>query len=258
MGAVVLLSAAIGLALYGAILRLPRFSPRQRLVLSLGYRPAGRGGSGHRSGPAGTAQRRTRAWLAAGGALFALAPWLLLGAEIRWGAVALYTLLPPLGAGVWFWLRSQRREALLSRAYPDLLAHLVAQARAGAGTFQAFATAPPVLREPLRQEVEELIADMRVAPFPAALQRFAERCGIPEVRAFAANAIHQQSLGIALRQVLESEEAHILALARQAMRQRIQRTSITMAAVTVILLINGLIIYMLPVVQEMYRLAGQP
>lgn len=254
MGAVVLLSAAIGLALYGALLRLPRFSPRQRLVSRLGHRPLAAAPS-RISDPA---LRRAQAWLAGGGLLISLAPWLLLGTEIRWGALMLYTLLPPLGAGAWFWLRGRRREALLSRAYPDLLAHLVAQARAGAGTFQAFATAPPVLREPLRQEVEELIADMRIAPFPAALGRFAQRCGIPEVRAFAANAIYQQSLGIALREVLESEEAHILAMARQAMRQRIQRTSITMAAVTVILLLNGLLIYMLPVVQGMYRLAGQP
>jgi hypothetical protein len=127
-----------------------------------------------------------------------------------------------------------------------------------AAVLQAVASSPPVLREPLRGEVEQLVADLKLSPFAEALQRFAERCDTPAIRAFAAHATHQLALGMTLPDLLAAEEAHVLAMARQGARQRIQRSAIVMAAVTVILLCNGLLVYFTPVLYDLTRFLAKP
>jgi Flp pilus assembly protein TadB len=201
--------------------------------------------------------RRYQAMLAGSAAFLLILPWLLFA---RTPALVPLLLYPALLGGLpeaWLYLQTRRRKALIARAYPDLLAHLVTQTRAGAGTLQAFASSPPVLREPLRGEIADLIADLAIAPFPAALERFAERCDTPEIRAFAHNVIYQQSLGIALPEVLASEEAHTVAMAKQQLRQRIQVSAVVMASVTVVLLLNGLLVYFTPVLYDLSRLIAQ-
>lgn len=250
MGAVVLISAAMGLSIYGIMLALPRLSPRQSLVLRLRPAPAAAVGA--------PAHHRWRLYLAVAGLFLAALPWLLANRPVAWQAAIGYPLVLGALPGLWGRLQARRRLALLALQFPDLLAHLGAQTQAGAGTLQAFATAPQVLPQPLCIEVEELLADLSVSPFPAALQRFADRCAIPEVRDFVGQVIFQQSLGIGLTEVLADQEAHALAMTRQLRRQRIQRAAVAMAAVTVVLLINGLFIYLLPLVDDLYRLADQP
>lgn len=246
MGAVLLIALTASLVVYGVVIMLPRFSPRRDLVRRLGMRRGVR-----------TAQVwLMQAGLAGGAAAIVLTPWVLFGLSPDWVALAVYPLVGWTGPLAWIWLGRRRRQALMARTYPDLLSHLAAQTQAGASTLQAFASVPPVLREPLRSEVEDLIADLRVAPFPAALERFAQRCGVPEVRDFAHHVTYQQSLGIALAEVLEAEEAHTLAMARQTVRRRIQASAVVMAAVTVILLVNGLMIYLTPVAFAFTRLVA--
>jgi len=265
VGTVLMLAVALGLAAYTAVTMLPRYSPRAGMIRRLGHLPVGplRADTGlavrlrqvpvtRRLPP--QRFRLLQAGLAGGAAALILAPWSLFHLAPDWGALALYPPLLWAAPEVWLWLQARRRHALLTRAYPDLLAHLTTQTRAGAGTFQAFASCPPVLREPLRDEVEELIADLRVAPFPAALQRFADRCGTPETRAFAQSIIYQQSLGIALPEALAAEEAHAVAMARQQVRQRIQASAVAMASVTVVLLLNGLLVYFTPVLFDLMGL----
>ncbi len=269
MGAILLFAAAAGLATFGLLMALPAFSPRRFMVRRLGPVPVVPAQSmrvrrlalrlrevpqTRRLSPAQF--RLIQAGAAGAAALLVGAPWLLFGLHLNLVALLLYPAAAWGAPELWLWLQARRRKALLTRTYPDLLAHLVTQTRAGAGTLQAFASSPPVLREPLRSEVEDLIADMRIAPFPAALQRFADRCDVPEVRAFAQNVIYQQSLGIALSEVLESEEAHALAMARQTTRQRIQGSAIAMATVTVILLLNGLAIFLTPLFFDFLQLVG--
>lgn len=268
MGAVLLLSLSLGLAVYGAVLSLPRFSGRTGMIRRLGPRPLPAGAEGRlgrwllqvpitrRLSPLRFRQLQTA--LAGSAALLLGMPWLLFGEDVSLLPLALCPSALWAAPEVWLWLQVRRRKVLLARAYPDLLAHLAAQTRAGAGTLHAFTSSPPVLREPLRGEVEELIADLLVAPFPAALQRFADRCGIPAIRTFAQNVIHQQALGISLPDVLAKEEAHTLAMAKQALRQRIQASGIVMAAVTVVLLLNGLAIYFTPVLTDLFKLIAAP
>jgi Flp pilus assembly protein TadB len=269
MGALLLLAAALSLLVYAGVTGLPRYSPRQRMISRLGPAPAAPPGEGTalarrlRAVPLTRrlAPVRFRAIQAAlAGAALALTggPWLLFGLRPDLLPLAAYTALAWAAPEVWLRLQARRRAALIAWDYPDLLAHLVAQTRAGAGTLRAFASSPPVLREPLRGEVEELVADLRIAPFPAALGRFAERCGTPEVRAFARNVIYQQSVGIALPEALAAEETQALAVARQAARQRVQRSAMVMALVTVVLLLNGLLICFTPALIDLVRFTAQP
>jgi Flp pilus assembly protein TadB len=268
MGAILLLALSLALTVYGLLLRLPRFSPRRSmlhrldpdrvtapdldtpLARRLRLVPATRDVSPRRF-------RQVQWGLAATAALVQMAPWLVLQAEPDWAGLAIY---PPL---CWalpeLWLRVQlrRRRFQLTRAYPDLLTHLATQTRSGATTLQALASSPPVLREPLKGEVEALVADLVLLPFDEALQRFAGRCATAQIAGFAAHLSQQMALGAALAEVLEAEEAHLLATSRQGARQRIQRSAVVLAAVTVILLLNGLLIYFTPVLFDLTRfLAG--
>lgn len=147
------------------------------------------------------------------------------------------------------WLR--RRQ--MARLYPDLLAHLSLQTGAGATVLEAFATAPQAVPEPLRSELLILAADLRVAPLPAALQRWAGRVGTPEAAALAQTLAHQQQLGFAVAGALAREEAHCLSLLRQQTRRRIQAGSALLAGVTALLLLNTLLLYFIPAV---YSLPG--
>jgi len=115
-------------------------------------------------------------------------------------------------------LIARRRQALLAENYPDLISHLAARTRAGAGLLEALATSPAILREPLRSDVEDLIADLRLSPASAALERFARRCGLPQMRSFIQTVISQQALGIPLAEIVAAEEIRALAMARQSAR----------------------------------------
>jgi Flp pilus assembly protein TadB len=260
----VLLPAATGLALgaYGLLLALPPFTPRRGLVQNLSYPepmplPPKQAGALARSLRLLPLTRRWAPWhfvllQAASG----LAAGLLLSLDGHPPVIPLLLVAPAAALLPRLVLQLQigRRQRLLLRAYPDLLAHLVTQLRAGAPTPTAFASAPPALTEPLRQEVVELLADLSTAPFPAALRRFTERCDLEPLRHLAAAVEQGEAVGISLLHVLEKEEAHALALARQAVRERIQTSAVILAAVTVVLLVNGLLIWFTPVAFDLLKL----
>jgi len=271
MGVVILVAATAGLLVYSLMLALPSFSPRQAMVRRLQPYGYDRAVHGRERGLAARLRRVAvtrrlparrfrliQAGLAGTGLLACAAPLLIVGTPPDPVALVSYPLGLWLLPEIWLWLQLRRRRALIARSYPDLLSHLVTQTRAGAGTLQAFVSVPPVLREPLRGEVEELLADLRIAPFPAALERFAQRCDLAEVRAMARHLVYQHSLGIELQEALVAEEAHTLVIARQKSRQRIQGSAIVMASVTIILLLNGLAILFAPLLLDMSQmLAGQ-
>lgn len=260
--ALLLSAAALGLGAYGLLIALPPFTPRRGLVQALAYPaptplPSVRDGALARGLRLLPLTRRWAPWqfhllqLSAGAAAA-----LLLSLGGRPPLLALILLVPvaALMPRLFLHLQIGRRRRLLLRAYPDLLAHLVTQLRADAPTAAAFASAPPALPEPLRREVVELLADLSTAPFPAALRRFTDRCDLEPLRNLAAAVEQGEAVGISLLQVLEREEVHAIALARQAVRERIQTSSVTLAAVTVILLVNGLLIWFTPVAFDLLKL----
>ncbi len=145
------------------------------------------------------------------------------------------------------------RQGAMASAYPDLLAHLSLQVNAGASVLDALVSAPQAVSPPLRAELLTLAADLRVAPLPAGLERWAKRVQIPEARALAQTLIHQQQLGFPLAAALAREEAHCLSLIRQQARRRIQAHGAILAVVTAVLLFNTLVLYFIPAV---YSLPG--
>ncbi|HLO04380.1 MAG TPA: hypothetical protein VK191_14805 [Symbiobacteriaceae bacterium] len=257
-----LAAAAVGLGAYGLLVALPPFTSRRALVQNLVYPgpaplPSLREGALARSLRLLPLTRRWAPWqfqllqVAAG-----LSAALLLSIHGRPPLLSLLLLVPGAALLPHLFLRLQigRRRRLLLRAYPDLLAHLVTQLRAGAPTGAAFASAPPALGEPLRREVIELLADLTTAPFPAALRRFTDRCDLEPLRHLAAAVEQGEAVGISLLQILEKEEVHAIALARQSVRERIQTSAVILAAVTVILLVNGLLIWFTPVAFDLLKL----
>jgi Flp pilus assembly protein TadB len=165
---------------------------------------------------------------------------------LLWGTAALAGLAAASLPRLWLRLQEHRASLSLEAGFRDLLGHLAVQTAAGIPLLHALAAAPAVVREPLRREVEALVADLRLSPLPAAMERFAARTGHPEIATFAQHVAHAQRVGIALPDLLREEEKHALAIYRQAVRRRIKAGALTMALVTVILLVNGLLIYGTP------------
>lgn len=141
----------------------------------------------------------------------------------------------------------ERRRLAMDRAVGDLIGHLRMQTSIHIPLLQALESAPPVVREPLRAELEELVADCRLAPLPSALERFAARTGHARVQELVEHLQHQQSLGVPLFEVFTEEEQHQMMLMKEEIRQRIRSATITMSIVTFLLFLNGAIVFMTPV-----------
>lgn len=191
--------------------------------------------------------------------------------KLQWGLtgyVALVTALPSLARGnlpgvggivlaglagwalpaAWAVILRQRSVTAMDRAAGDLISHLRLQTAAGTPLLPALHSAPSVVREPLRGQLEQLLADMQVAPLPSALQRFARRCASAKVANLVQHLLHQQSLGVPLDQVFREEEQHYLTLAREEARQRIRSATLVMALLTFVLFMNGALLFATPIV----------
>lgn len=190
--------------------------------------------------------RRLQVGLALYAGLFTALPGLVAGQPGIIGPLVMAGLagvaLPAAGATI---LR-QRHQAALGRAVGDLISHLRLQTAAGTALMPALASAPAVVRPPLRSELEHFLADAQVAPLPSALERLAQRCGHPRVESLVRHLLHQQSLGVPLEQVFWDEEQHYLALAREEARQRIRSATVTMALITFVLFMNGALLFATP------------
>lgn len=186
-------------------------------------------------------------------ALLAL-PRLAVGLAPNWDLLIVFPplawLAPYLALQAALWQRHQA----LTRAYGDLVGHLVLMLDAGASSLQAFTTAPAVVREPLRTELRTLVADLKIAPLPSAVSRFAARTGHTDIQFFAENLILQQKVGIGLGDALKQEERHSRNLYQESIRQRIKSGSLTMAAVTAILLANAVMMLAIPFLHQWFDL----
>lgn len=174
-------------------------------------------------------------------------------------------VVAPLLGGLFGWqapvlmlgILNERRRAALDRAIGDLIGHLRAQTAIHIPLLQALESAPPVVREPLRADLEELVADCRLAPLPSALERFAARTKHPRLRELVEHLGHQQALGVPLAQVFAEEEQHQVVLMKELVRQRIRSATVTMSIVTFLLFLNGTIVFMLPIALRAFAFMSQ-
>jgi len=169
------------------------------------------------------------------------------------GAVVAGLVLP------WIWgqVAIHRRQEAMDQAVGDLVSHLRLQTSVGITLVPALVSAPSVVREPLRQELVQLLADVQISPLPTALQRFSDRSGSQRVQSLVRHLQHQSSLGIPLEQVLAEEEQHFLAIAREEARQRIRSATVTMAVITFVLFMNGALVFATPLAIQAFRFLGE-
>ncbi|MDF2630107.1 MAG: hypothetical protein K0R39_3938, partial [Symbiobacteriaceae bacterium] len=163
----------------------------------------------------------------------------LLGATPDGGAGAGRSRRSAPAPSLWQALQARRHRAQATRAWPDLLAHLAIQTRAGADLAAAFASSLTIVREPLRGHLERLVADLRITPMPEALDAFARRCNIPGARALVQTIIEHRPHGAALPDALAAEESQTAGLARLAIRRQSLMSALTAAVVSLMVLVIG-------------------
>lgn len=171
-------------------------------------------------------------------------PWLsLLGWSLGTGGAVLF----------WHVSARKRRQQAIAMAFPDLVAHLSLQLQAGATARQAFSSSLAVVQGPLNQELALLVADLALAPLDAGLMRFAERAADPQIWSFCQHVVQQQHSGMSLAGIFAAEERHTMAMQQQQGRERISRAGAGLSAVLVILLLNGAIMWTLPMALAFLR-----
>lgn len=160
MTTVVLLSLAIGLAVFAGLLRLPPFSPRRLMIRRLGR-----------------AARKP------------------------------VDQVPAL-------VRCPRRREM-ARLCLDWIALLSAQLRAGAPVTAALEGSRHGLKQPLRSQVDGLVADLHATSAREALEALGARTDSPEVRTVALLLAHHDELGGDLPRALDALEGHVMAAVRR-------------------------------------------
>lgn len=169
-----------------------------------------------------------------------------------------------LGGGIWIALPLlaailvDSRKARMVGAFPGMVQTLSLLAGTGLTTMQAFRTAVPCIREPLRTEVRLLVAEMGSSLVPEdALERFAARTGVPEVRAFTRMIAQERKAGIRLAEILVKQAAFARRLRVQLVRKRTSFQPYLLTLTVGLLFLNLFLIYMVPRAVDFLRFLDQ-
>lgn len=111
-------------------------------------------------------------------------------------------------------VRSPRRRKM-ARLTLDWIALLSAQLRAGAPVAAALEGSRHGLQQPLRRQVDRLVADLHATSAKDALQALGARTDSPEVRTVALLLAHHDELGGDLPGALDALEGHVLSAVRR-------------------------------------------
>ncbi len=177
-------------------------------------------------------------------------PGLVLGVLVGGGT----WLISPLLAAI---LIENWRARLLG-AFPGMVQTLSLLAGTGLTTIQAFRAAIPCIREPLRSEVRLLVAEMGSTLVPEdALERFAARTGVPEVRAFTRMIAQERKAGIRLAEILVKQAAFARRLRVQLVRKRTSLQPYLLTLTVGLLFLNLFVIYMVPKAVDFLRFLDQ-
>ncbi|MCC9078022.1 type II secretion system F family protein [Litorilinea aerophila] len=111
-----------------------------------------------------------------------------------------------------FWLQSKvrRRQKAIARALPDALDMMSICVEAGLGFEAAIQKVASQWDNELAEELRRVISEIRVGIGRSdALHHLAERTGVPEVASFVAVLVQADRLGIAIRDVLNTQAAQM-------------------------------------------------
>lgn len=130
-----------------------------------------------------------------------------------------------------FWLRGRisRRQKGIARGLPDMLDRMSICVDAGLGFEAAIQKAALEGKDELALELRRVIGELRLGiPRGQALRHLVDRTGVAEVASFVAVLVQADQLGIAIRDVLHTQSAHMRMRRRQRAEEEAQKAPIKM------------------------------
>lgn len=190
------------------------------------------------------------AWLM--GALGKL-PWLVVMRNSAIGAIIGF-FVPRL----WLRGRVRRRQRAIVRTFSDALDLLSVTVDAGLGFDQAMQRVSERWDNPLTQEFQRTLLEMRVGtPRDEALQRMADRTGVEDVQTFVGVLIQSSKLGVSIAHTLHEQAAQVRLRRRQRAEELARVASIKMVFALVFLIFPALLVVLLgPGVPRIFEALG--
>jgi tight adherence protein C len=159
---------------------------------------------------------------------------------------------------VWLGSRVRARQETIQRTLPDALDLLTVCVQAGAGFDSAIAKVVSRWRGPLADELERLLADMRMGRSRKdALRDLGERTGVLDVQAFGSALIQADQLGVGLASVLRIQAEQMRLRRRLRAEEQAQKAPVKMLFPLIFMIFPALYIVILgPAVFSLVRALG--
>jgi tight adherence protein C len=111
---------------------------------------------------------------------------------------------------LWLKMKASSRQHEIRRALPDALDLLTIGVEAGLAFESALLRVGERWDNPLTREFRRAVGEMRVGSSrETALQRMADRCGVPDLNIFVAVLVQSAQLGVSIAQVLHNQAAEM-------------------------------------------------
>lgn len=142
--------------------------------------------------------------------------------------------------------RIKKRRKLLSRALPDSMDLLTTCVEAGLGIDAALAKVAEKAKEPLGGEIRLVLRTMGMGrPRREALEQFAERNQLPEIRSFVSAVIQAELMGVSLGHVLRVQTEALRVQRRQKAEQSAQKAPVKIIIVLALFIFPAMFVVIL-------------
>ena len=147
---------------------------------------------------------------------------------------------------IWLRRRGRQRRENIQRAMPDAIDMLTIGVEAGLGFEAAMLRVSAQWDNALTRAFRRAVAEMRVGtPRAEALQRMADRTGVPELRSFVAVLNQSTQLGVSVADVLRGQAADLRERRRQRAEEIAQQASVKMVFPLVFFVFPAMLVILL-------------
>ena len=191
-----------------------------------------------------------------GGALYVLAGRYALSSALLYAAlVAIFGYMAP---GFWLRSRVKARKHEITRALPDALDMLTIGVEAGLAFESALLRVGEKWNNALTREFRRAVGEMRVGTSrEVALQRMADRCGVPDLNTFVAVLVQSTQLGVSIAQVLHTQADQMRVKRRQRAEELARQAGIKITFPLVFFIFPALFVVILgPAVPRIMETLG--
>lgn len=186
------------------------------------------------------------------------------GGAVKASSASTYALALPLAAlgymlpSLWLGDRIRSRQAAIQRALPDALDLLTVCVEAGLGFDASLARVIQKWHNPLSEELERLLADLRMGRVRReALKEMAERTDVADVHAFVGSLIQADLLGVGLVKVMRVQSDQMRQRRRLRAEEQAQKAPVKMLFPLVFMIFPALYIVLLgPAVLTLLKTFG--